>query len=146
MPLLDQERPLRVHGQGEEVGVAEALADAGDVGRHRGRGVEVAIGLMAEHQRDPQIPVLDAVAPGALQQPLCARKPSPRAAHVSLQREVEIHPERAAHGAKWLTGVEMQLIGALQGAQVLLVAPEHVRRRGQPLKVGRPQRGRLIGG
>jgi hypothetical protein len=65
-----------VHGQGEQVRVPEALADLGGGGRHGVGGLVLAAGLVAQHRRQQQVALLDAVAPLPFEQPLGPAKPA----------------------------------------------------------------------
>ena len=79
-PALPDERvALLVHGQGDQVGVAEALADRGGLGRGGLRGLGSPAATCCEQDRDQQVAPLDAVALLAFEQPLRAAEPSARA-------------------------------------------------------------------
>ncbi len=52
------------------------------------------------------------------------------------------NPPGAARGAGYLAGVQVDVMGTLEGAHVVVVATEHVRSPGQQLEVFRLQ---LIG-
>ena len=143
--LLDQGAALLMYGEGEQVCIAETLADLGGVGCGGVRGFPVTGGLMPQHDRYQQIAPLDAVSPVALYQPLGAAEPSGRAAHFSSECEIYDQPERAAHSAHRFAGVEVRVMGALQATQAVVVAAEHECRRCEQLQVFRSQRSRLIG-
>jgi len=52
---------LLVYGEGEQVCLAEALADFGSVGCGGVRGLPVTVGPVLQHDRHQQIAPLDAV-------------------------------------------------------------------------------------
>jgi len=54
------------------------------------------------------------------------------------------HPARAAGGTQCFASVEVNMIGTLQAAHVVIAA-EHVGRRRQQFEILRPERRRLIG-
>ena len=77
-------------------------------------------------------------------QRLVEREPSRRAAHFAPDGECHAFPERAPSRAECLSGLEVEVIRALQALQV--VGPtEHVGRRSQQLHVLRPERRRPVG-
>ena len=94
----DQDVALLVGGEGEQVGVAEALSDRGGLARGGGRRLAVAAGLLLEYGRQQQVAALDAVALLALQQPPGAPQPAARPADLPVAGEGDADPERAAQG------------------------------------------------
>ena len=144
-PLLDQQDALGLSRQGEQVRIAEALADRDSLGCGGDRRLVVTGSLTLEHQRHQQIALLDAVATLTVDQPPGTAEPTRRAPHLPSEGEVDADPERAAHRAQQFAAIQVSVMGTLQAAHVLVVATEHVRRRRQQLKVPRLQRPRLIG-
>jgi hypothetical protein len=81
----------------------------------------------------------------ALEQPLCPAEPSGRARRLAAQGGIEAEPEGAAHGANRLGGIEVRMMSALEVVRPLVVASEHVCRRGEQLELLGSQRRRPIG-
>ena len=139
-PLLraaqhDQVRAARLGAEREQVRVAEALPDRARRAGRGGRRLEVARGLVAEHRRKHQVPLLDALGLLTLDQPLRPAHPARRPPGLAAQHEVEPEPERAARRGQPVAALEMRVVGALERAAVLLVAAEHVRGGRQPLEI-----------
>ena len=99
--------------------------------------LEVAEVLLVHHHPNEQIAVLDAVGILAGQQALRAAEPPRGAARVPAERETQPRPEGAAHGAQRPAGVEMDVVGALERANVVVVAAQHVGGDGQLLEIVR---------
>ena len=115
VPLLDEQGALRVRREREQVRVSEALTGSGRL-RCDGRGGgEVTGRFMAEHQGNPQVAALHAVSSRAIQQPPCATEPALGPAVLAPEQEGDAEPEGAADRAQRLAGVQVQLVGALQG-------------------------------
>jgi hypothetical protein len=57
----DQGTALRVGGDREQVGIAEALADRGRLGRCRRSALQIARHLLLDDSRDQEIAALDAI-------------------------------------------------------------------------------------
>ena len=134
-PFLDAALPdeavtLLVDGEREQVGVAEAAADLGAVGRAGAAGLRVR---HAESLQQAQVAALDAVA--LLEQPLRAGEPAARLGGVAAQRQDQPEPERAAHGALHRAVLGVRLVGPLEYGQVLELVAEQVGRGGQPLEI-----------
>ncbi len=140
----DVQDALRLHGEGEQIRIAEAPADLRSVGCDGGCGLVVTAGLVLKHERKQQIAPFHAVAPLTLDQPLRAAEPSGRAALLTSCGESHAHPERAPSRAERLAGVEVEVIRTLKAFQVV-AATEHVGRRPQQLHVVRPERRRPVG-
>jgi hypothetical protein len=143
-PVFDQEDALRLYGQGEQVSIAETLADLSDFGRDSGSGLVVTGTLLLKHERQLQIALLHALTPLAFDQPLRATQPSCPTARLSPGEQMHTHPERAARGTQRLAGIEVDVMGTLQAAHVV-IASEHVSRRREQFEVLRSERRRLIG-
>ena len=82
-PALREHCPLNVHGEGEEVDVAEALTDLGRRGSRSGSAVEVTTHLVLKGNRQEHVTLLDALAPLALEQTLSAAEPACGRPHLS---------------------------------------------------------------
>ena len=116
-PCSIEQRALLVHGEGEQVRVAEALADRGGLGGGGVRGLVVAgrlvlrderaaAGSRARRSRAPR-----ARAAAARGRASRSRGPSPR------ERGGEADPERAAHRAQRVAGVAGARDGRARGAR-----------------------------
>ncbi len=93
---------------------------------------------------EQQVAALDAVALDALDEALRAPDPPHGAAGLPAQQEVDADPERAPCGAQALAVVEVGLMGALEVAEVVRIAAEHVGSRRQALEVLGRQRRRSV--
>ncbi|MGH2825324.1 MAG: hypothetical protein ACRDLY_20360 [Thermoleophilaceae bacterium] len=131
-------------GEREHDPIAEALADRDRLGAGGDRGLEVAGRLVLRHGRQQQVAALDAVASLTFDQPPGTAEPPGCAAHLPLEGEVDADPERATRRSQALAPIQVQLVGTLQAAHVLVVAAEHVGRRGQQLEILGFQRRRPI--
>ena len=80
---------MLVHGEGEQVSIAEALADHGSFGCGGVRALVVAGGRTLQHDRQQQIAPLDAIMLLAFEQPLRTAEPSGRTAHLSPECEID---------------------------------------------------------
>ena len=126
---------LEVHGEREQVRIAEALADLGGLAEDVAGRREVAGRFVLKHEREEHVPALDAVLLALLEQPLRAAGPAGRAAHVTAEREARADPERAAQRARNLAGLDVELVGALEAAHPLVFASEQVGGRGEKLEI-----------
>ena len=133
--------PALIHQRDrEQVGIAEA---GGDLGRSSGSGtcgLPISRSPVLEISRDQCIALLDAVALLTFEQPLGAREPARGARDLPAQHEVRAEPEGAADRRQILVAVEVALMRALQRAQLLFVAAEHVGDGCQQLQVLRAER------
>jgi hypothetical protein len=136
---------LLVRGKREQVRIAEALADRRGVASGCGSRIPVPAGLLLKDQRKQQVAALDPLAVLALEQPLRAGKPAAGTTHLAPAGEADPDPEGAAYGRKRLGSVEVGVVGALQEGEVFVLAPDHVRGRGEQLQVLRPERVGPIG-
>jgi len=73
----------------------------------------------------------------AVEEPLHAPEPTGSRADLALESEAEPDPERRARGPLDLARVEVRPVGALVRRHPLLLAPEHVRARGEELQIRR---------
>jgi hypothetical protein len=144
-PLIDQGAALVMYGEGEQVSIAEALADLGSFGCGGVRGLVVTGRRVLHHNRHQQVAPLDAVALLAFEQPLGTPEPSGSVSHLSLEGEMGAHPESAAHCAHHFSGVEVYVMGTFQAPEEVVDATDHEGRRCEQLEVLRSQRSRLIG-
>jgi hypothetical protein len=143
---LDEEVALHVHREREQIRVAEALADGRRAGGGRRGRVELAHGVVPERERHQQVPLLDALLAMVLHQALRAPEPAGRAPHLSaVQHQVHADPERDPGCTQRRAGVEPALVSPLEDVQALVVAPERVGRRREPLEVVRLERRGAIG-
>jgi hypothetical protein len=90
---------LLVHGERDEVRIAETLADLGSLGRGGGRGLVVTRGRLLHQGGEQQITLLDAVPPLVFKEALRAAEPAGCATHLPSRREVDAEPEGTAHSA-----------------------------------------------
>ncbi len=141
-----------MHGECEEVRIAEALADPGRLAEHVAGRREISGGLVLHHEREQHVTALDGVGLPLLEQPQRAAGPAGRAAHIAPEREPGTDPERRAQRARNLARVRVELIGALETAQPLVLASEQVGSGGETLEIlgSEPafpirQRERLVG-
>ena len=143
LPSLRSARPCCCRARASKFRIAEALADLGSLGGNRAHRRVIAGGLLAQCGWQPQIALLDAVAPDPVHQALRAGEPAAGAAHLSPGCEMDPQPEGGAGGRQRLVGVPVGAMGALQSARVSVVVPGQVGGRRQQLEVGRSKR-RLI--
>jgi hypothetical protein len=143
-PELDQDLALLMRCEGEQVGVAEALADRGGLaGGDRSR-LPVAARLLLEYGWQQQVAALDSVASLAVQQPPGAPQPAARAAELSVAGEGHADPECAADGGELGARLQVGAMRALEQLSVLGLAADHVGAGGEQLEVRRSQRIRSI--
>src|SRR6185437_13853926 len=109
-----EHRPLNVHGEREEVVVAETLSDLSGCGSRFSRAVEVTAHFVLKADRQEHVTLLDTLALLALEQPLSAAEPARGRPHLTAQREVHADPERAADCGQRLTLFHVRVVGALQ--------------------------------
>ena len=133
-PRLDQDVPLRVRSEAEQVAVAEALAIAAASPRLR-RRLELALGFELEHARQQQVAAFGAFAPELLEQPLCTGQPAASPGDLAPLRAVKADPDRAAKRCLELIGAAVRCVRALEEGQRLVRVAEHVRDRRQELDI-----------
>ncbi len=134
-----------LRGEGEQVRIAEALADRSGLGRDGDRGLEIAGRHVLEHERQQQVAPFRAVTVLALDEPPGTPEPARRAARLAPQDEVDRDPERARAARSPAPRIQVRAIRTLHGAQVVRVAAQHVGRRRQQLEILGCQRHRPIG-
>ena len=100
---------------------------------------EIAGRLVFDGHGQQQVAALDAVTAGPVDEPPGAPHPAARASDLPAQHQGHTRPERAPGRAQLLPGLEVRAVGAPQHADVLLLAPKHVRRCREPLEVPRFQ-------
>ncbi len=103
--------------EGEQVAIAELLADLGRLSGDCRRSGEVSRALPLERRGQQHVAALYRVAFLALEEALRAPEPATGRPHLAAQREVHPDPERAAHGAQRLPGLEVRVVRALEDAQ-----------------------------
>ena len=136
--------PCPLSREREQVRVAEALADLQSGSGRGGRCREVTGGLVLVHDRQHHPATLRTITSVALEHPLRTSEPAGRAAHLAPERQIRADPPCTARGASSLAGVDVDVMGTLQEAHPLVIAPEHVGRRRQELDVFGAERLRLI--
>ncbi len=146
LPLTDQRAALQIAGKGDQIPIAEALADLRGAGGGVVRGAAIALRHLALRRRQQQVPLLGAVAAVLFNQALGARQPAAGASGLAQREQPADHPQRDARRGHGFAGVQVQLVKALQQAKEFRVAPGQPRRPGQKLQVSGLQRRRLIGG
>jgi DNA-binding transcriptional ArsR family regulator len=132
---LREHRALNVHGEREEVAVAETLADFGGRGSRFSRAVEVTAQLVLKADRQEHVTLLDTLALLALEQPLSAAEPARGRPHLTAERKVHADPERAADCGQRLALFRVRVVRALQQRNPFVDEPEHVGRRRQQHEV-----------
>jgi hypothetical protein len=143
-PLFDQRAALLLHRKGEQVSIAEALAHPGSVDCGRVRSLPGPCGHLLQHDREQQIPALDALTLLPFQEALRTSEPSGGGAHLTAEGEIGPQPKRTAHRAQRLSDLEVRVMGPLQRALVLIAQAEHVGGRCEELEVPGCQRRPLI--
>ncbi len=143
-PCSTAYQALLVTGAGDQVGVAAALADIGGPRRAFVGSLPLAGGDVFVRHGDEHVALLGALIL-ALQQSLAAGEPAGRAAHLSTEEQLEAEPERTADGAVALVAVQVSLVGAFEGPQVVVVPADQIRRHRQQLEIAWRQIGGLIG-
>ena len=122
-------------GEGEQIRVAEALADRGGLAGGGGSRLPIAARLLLEHGRQQEVAALDPVLPLALEQPLGAAQPATRPADLSMAGERDTDPERAAEGGQLIPRGEVGAMRAPEQVAVLGLSADHVGAAGQRLEV-----------
>jgi hypothetical protein len=136
---VDEELPLRLERQCEEVPVAEPLGDLGGCGRGRAGAVDVALGLVLEGDRHQEVALLRTLA-FVFDQPLGTAEPARRRPHLSAQRELHADPECAARSRAGLALLGVPLGRSLEDLQLLVFTAEHVGRDRKPHEILGTQR------
>ena len=144
-PQPDQNAALLVYGEAEQVLVVEALADLGRGRCDLVRGLVVAGRLVLQRERQQEVAALCAVAPFTLDEALRPREPAGGPAHLALHGEVHPERKRAADSPQRVSGLEVCVVRALERAQELVHAPDHVERRGEKLEIVGAEGSRLVG-
>ena len=142
---LQEGPPLQVATVGGQVQLTVARAD---LGRPDGRGagrLVVTGGELLQHERQQQIPVLDALAPDPLERPPRSGEPPGRPPRLTEGDEPEAQPEGAPRGAHRVPGLEVGAMRPLQGTQAGVVEGPQIRRSRQQLEVLGPERRPLVG-
>ena len=75
-----------------------------------------------------------------LQEPVGPSQPTTGLRQLPPATQMERQPERAPRGPPGLTGLSMQLVGALQRPQAILHVAQEIRRGPQQLQILRGQR------
>ena len=132
---LDEQMPLGVHGEREQVAVAEALPVRRRLGRELHRLVVRPHALPLEHDGDQQIAPLDTLASVTLDEPLRPAEPAAGLPHLAYVEEVHAEPERRPCSGQESTRVQMLAMDSLADRRVLVVPAEHVGRRRQEVEV-----------
>src|SRR5581483_446135 len=143
--LADAREPLRVHGEREEVAVAEALRDPGRSPGGLERRPVVARALVLQRDGHHQVPALGAVAAFALDETLRPRPPARRGTELAAEREVDADEERGAGGAERLALRDECTVGAIERREEVVDAAEHVVRVRERLQVGGRERRLRVG-
>ena len=89
--------------------------------------------------------MLEGILALPFEQPVSASEPAGRGGGLSSKQHVVTDPERAAHGRQSLAVVQVSMMGALESADVVVIAAKHVGRPRQQLEVRRSERLRLVG-
>ena len=129
-----------------QVPVAEALADLLSLAEAGVRGRGVAHGKALEGGRHEQIPLLHTVQVSFVQQATGPGDPAATAGRLAPAEEAEGQPERAPDRSLHAAPAQPLVMGARPGIGAVVVPPDQVRRRGQPLQVLDLQRGFPVGG
>ena len=132
-------------GQGEQVGVAEALSDRSGLAGGSSSRLPVVARPLLEHRRQQQVAVLDSVALLALEQPASASQPAARTPDLPMAGESHADPEGAAQGGELITRLQVDAMRALEQVAVLGLATDHVRAGGEECKVVRRERDLPVG-
>src|SRR5205823_2745489 len=109
-----------------------------------GGSLQVAGGLVPEHERQQEVARLDMRAALGRKQLLRPAEPSSGPAQLAALSEMNADPEGAADRAKRRPRIEMRPVGALERADVVLRVADHVRRGRKQLQILRPQERYLI--
>ncbi len=126
-PLAEQRPAMEVAGEGDEIGVVEAVADLGGLGRRPARSLEIAHGDAAMDRRQQQIAALGAIL--VRDEAFRARQPAGRAARLAEREEAEAKKEGGAGRRSRVVGVEAGLVDTFLDRQELVVAAGQ---RGRP--------------
>ena len=87
------------------------------------------------HQVDEHVPALHHVAVDLSEQPLRPGHPATADRRLPAGEQHQGQPECAAHRGKGVTGVEVELVGALQCLHAVVALAEQIRRGGEPDEV-----------
>jgi hypothetical protein len=137
---------MLVRGEGKQVFVTEALADRRGSRCGCRSSLEVSACLLPKDQRQEQVARLDAFPSLTVEQALGAAEPAAGPAHLSALGEIDADPKGTAQGRERFTGIQVSVVGALEDAEVVLLAAEHVGSGGKQLQIRRGQLARPIGG
>ena len=119
---------------------------AASAGR-RGRSLEIARGLVAEHGRQQSVAVHGGLLRHVLEQPVGAGQPAARGPHRPAVGQRHPDPARAVRGAERLPPLEVGVMRPLEDLDRLVVASEHARGRRAQLEIrGRERLGLVRAG
>ncbi len=135
---------LRVNRERHQLGIAVALADLRCFGGSRDRSLEVACGLVAEHDRQQGVAVNGRLLRHVLDQPVRACQPSARGTDRPSVEERDTDPARAVRGAGYLALLEVGVVRPLEDLDRLVVAREHACGRRPKLEIHGRNRLRLV--
>jgi hypothetical protein len=145
LTLMYEGPALDVTGAGAQISLSELIADLGracrsGVGGFNGSGAKLALRSWQQ-----QVAFFDAGFPFPLQQPIGPAEPASRRTCFSKQGQAQPQPESGSRGANTIPTIKVGVMGAVQSAQVILVASGKIGRHRQPLEILDTKRSRFIG-
>jgi len=133
--VVQQHAALGAHSHRGQVRVAEPASVVSDLFGDLAGGVELAGEDVPVHQVNEHISALDNVAVDLGEQPLRAGHPAAADRRLAAGEQHQGQPEPAAHRGERVTGVEVELVGALQCLHTIVAPAEQVRRGGKLVEV-----------
>ncbi len=132
---------MAVQRERHQVRLAEASPGARGFTVGVGRAGVVSGPDVLERDRQEQVALLHALAPGVVEQPAGAREPSRASSELSGIQRGEREPERAADGALDLAARETLLVRPCPGAGAVVFATGEIGGRSEALQIFRVERG-----
>jgi signal transduction histidine kinase len=132
---VDEDGALGVKGERGQIRITELLADL-DGRRRRGRrALEVACGLVLEHDRHQHVALLDALSTGGLHEALGPAEPCGCRPELTVEGVVHADPEREVGGTQAVSGLAAPPVGTLVDPNPLVFERKHVRGGRKQLEV-----------
>jgi hypothetical protein len=133
-------------GERDQVRVAEALADLGRLSEGGGGRRGVALDQALQPGREHQVALLDTVLLEVVEQPAGPGDPAATTGDLAPVEVAEGQPERAPDRSLHAAPAQELVMRARPGVGAVVVPPDQVGGRRQPLQVLRLERGLPVGG
>ena len=142
----DQRAAQAEPAEGDEVAVAEPLADRDDLLEDPLARLPVTLETGPEAGGQQHVTQLDAVPPAVVEQSPSARDPAAGARGLVVEQEADRQPEGAARGAGVVPAGEVLLVRAGPEVAAFGIFADEPRGGGELLEIGGVERGCAVGG